>query len=92
MLPAVLAWNAKQQTSRQETINDALGGHQRTAAESVKLLISDLGLPTSLRQVDIERDQLSAIAQKAAQHPVVRKNPRQIKDAEDVMEILELAW
>jgi len=92
MLPAVLAWNAKQQASRQEAINEALGGHRQTAAESVKSLVANLGLPTSLREVDVEREQLTTIAQRAAQHPVVRKNPREIKSAEDVMEILELAW
>ena len=92
MLPAVLAWNAKQQTSRQEAINDALGNKQQNAAASVKALVASLGLPTSLRDVDVTMDQLPSIAHRAAKHPVVRNNPRKVNDANDVMEILELAW
>jgi len=92
MLPAVLAWNAKQQTSRQEAINDALGNKEQCAAASVKALVASLGLPTSLRDVNVSMDQLPSIAHRAAKHPVVRNNPRKVKDANDVMEILELAW
>jgi maleylacetate reductase len=92
MLPAVLAWNAKQQAGKQAAINDALGNKEHDAAASVKALVASLGLPTSLRDVDVSMDQLSSIAQRAAKHPVVRKNPRKIHDENDVMEILELAW
>jgi alcohol dehydrogenase class IV len=92
MLPAVLAWNAKQQAGKQAAINDALGNKEHDAAASVKALVASLGLPTSLRDVDVSMEQLSSIAQRAAKHPVVRKNPRKIHDENDVMEILELAW
>ena len=92
MLPAVLAWNAKQKTSRHQAINDALGNKERNAADSVRALVASLGLPTSLRDVDVTMNQLSSIAERAAKHPVVRNNPRKINDANDVMEILELAW
>jgi len=92
MLPAVLAWNAKQQTSRQEAINDALGNNEQNAAASVKALVASLGLPTSLQDVDVSMEQLPGIAERAAKHPVVRANPRKISDASDVMEILKLAW
>jgi|TARA_B110000263_G_C15219968_1_gene469417 alcohol dehydrogenase class IV len=92
MLPAVLAWNAKQQVSKQIAINDALGNKAQDAAATVKALVASLGLPTSLRDVDVSLEQLPSIAQRAAKHPVVRNNPRKINDANDVMEILELAW
>jgi alcohol dehydrogenase class IV len=92
MLPAVLAWNAKQQAGKQAAINDALGNKEHDAAASIKALVASLGLPTSLRDVDVSMEQLSSIAQRAAKHPVVRKNPRKIHDENDVMEILELAW
>lgn len=92
MLPAVLAWNAKQQASKQVAINDALGNKGQDAAASVKALVASLGLPTSLRDVDVSMEQLPSIAQRAAKHPVVRNNPRKINDESDVMEILELAW
>lgn len=92
MLPAVLAWNAKQQASRQEAVNDALGRNEQNAAASVKALVASLGLPTSLQDVGVTIEQLPGIAQRAAQHPVVRTNPRKITGANEVMEILELAW
>ena len=92
ILPAVLAWNSKQQASKQAAINDALGNEGQDAAASVKALVASLGLPTSLRDVDVSKEQLPSIALRAAKHPVVRNNPRKINGANDVMEILELAW
>jgi len=58
----------------------------------VKTLISELGLPTSLRQLDVPRHLLQQIAERAYAHPVVRKNPRPIVNAGDVSAILEIAW
>ena len=92
MLPAVLTYNAKQQAGRQEAINDALGRNEQSAGDSVKALVAKLGLPTTLRDVGVTKEQLPDIAERAAKHPVVRANPRKINDASDVMEILELAW
>lgn len=92
MLPAVLAWNAKQQRHRQEAINEALGNREQNAAASVRALVASLGLPISLRDVGVTKEQLPDIARRAAKHPVVRNNPRKINGASDVMEILELAW
>ena len=76
----------------QEAIIAALGNTHSSAAASVKALVASLGLPTSLRDANIDRAQLPVIAERAAKHPVVAKNPRKIHGAEDVLEILELAW
>ena len=92
MLPAVLAWNAGELEERQQAVNAALGNKEQSAAASVKALVASLGLPTTLREVGVQKPQLAEIAERAARHPVVRKNPREIRDASDVMEILELAW
>lgn len=92
MLPAVLAWNATEQSGRQADINAALGNIGPDAAASVQALVASLGLPTSLRDVGVTIEQLPIIAERAQQHPVVRKNPRKIHAASDVMEILQLAW
>jgi maleylacetate reductase len=92
MLPAVLAWNAEQQAERQLAISAALGKPESSAAESVKSLVASLGLPISLKEVGVKREQLATIAERAAKHPVVRRNPRRIDSAIEVMEILELAW
>lgn len=92
MLPAVLEWNAKNQTTRQQPIADAIGNPGGSAASAVKSLIADLGLPTSLQDVGVQANQLAMIAERAILHPVVRNNPRALENAEQVMEILQLAW
>ncbi len=92
MLPAVLEWNAKNKTTRQQAIADAIGNSGECAASAVMSLIEDLDLPTSLQEVGVHANQLTTIAKRAILHPVVRKNPRPLETAEQVMEILQLAW
>lgn len=92
MLPAVLAWNAAVNGDRQRDLSQAMGDAQRPASELVKALIAGLGQPTSLRDVGITRDKLDEIATRALGYKPVRINPRPIRSAADVREILELAW
>jgi maleylacetate reductase len=93
MLPAVLTWNAEVNGAQQHAIASALGESKTTSASAtIKQLISDLGLPLCLQDVGIARNQLPEIAARAAKHRVVQSNPRTIRRAEEVMEILELAW
>jgi maleylacetate reductase len=92
MLPAVLAWNAQVNAERQRALSAAMGAPERTASDLVKALVRSLDLPTSLREVGIERKELEKIAQRAVGHGPAKKNPRPVRDAEDAMEILELAW
>jgi alcohol dehydrogenase class IV len=100
MLPAVLQWNAEQFADQQDPIIQALGnsgnrpeqGSETSAGAAVKSLVGKLGLPTTLKQVGVNPDQLNEIADRAIQHPVVRSNPRKLESAEQVREILELAW
>ncbi len=92
MLPAVLQWNEDQIPGRMQQIAGALGAEQQSAARAVKTLIGNLELPTSLQALGIDRASLDEIANLSLQHPVVRKNPKPIQSAEQVREILELAW
>ena len=92
MLPAVLEWNATVLGDKSRAITDAMGQGSQDAHVVVKTLISELGLPTSLRQLDVPRHLLQQIAARAYAHPVVRKNPRPIVNAGDVSAILEIAW
>ena len=92
MLPAVLEWNSANQSLQQLGISEALGMPDQSAAVAVKSLIASLSLPTTLQAVGVEKDQLAAIAAQAIKHPVVRKNPRSLKNAQQVEEILQLAW
>lgn len=92
MLPAVLEWNSKKFSQQQLAIATALGCPEMPASHAVKSLITNLGLPTTLREVGVEESQLPEIAARALAHPVVRNNPRVISTADDVTEILRLAW
>jgi alcohol dehydrogenase class IV len=91
MLPAVLRWNEPATAERQRDIAAALGRPDDSAAHAVAGLIRDLGLPRTLGEVGIKEDQLEQIAEMAVANPVVRANPRPIRAAGDVMEILRLA-
>lgn len=97
MLPAVLAWNAlagnnAQSDPRASQIAAALGQPDATASSAVKALVASLDLPVTLPAVGVQESQLQEIAERAATHPVVRCNSRTITTAEQVAEILALAW
>src|SRR6185295_3088770 len=72
MLPHVLRWNEPATAERQKQLSAALGE-----------LVADLGLPGRLRDVGIKEEQLPAIAEEAAKHPVVLSNPRPVTGSGD---------
>jgi len=92
MLPHVMRWNAKVTDERQRQIADALGNRGVAAADAVGELIADLGMPTRLRDVGVERSQFDRIAAGALENMWVRSNPRRIEAAADIMGLLEAAW
>jgi alcohol dehydrogenase class IV len=92
MLPHVLRWNESATMPRQRELTIAMNRDGMSAGDAVAELIADLGLPGRLRDVGIKENQLQAIADEAAKHPVVLANPRPITGASDVMEILRAAW
>jgi maleylacetate reductase len=91
-LPAVLRWNAAVNAERQKQVSALMGHPERPASELVAELVARLGLPQRLRDIGIKRDDFRAIAEHTLHDPPVRANPRPIKDAADLVEILELAW
>lgn len=62
------------------------------AATAVAELIKALGLPSRLRDLDIDKDQFPGIAEGAMENLWVRNNPRPINSPDDIMEILESAY
>ncbi|MEX0619198.1 MAG: iron-containing alcohol dehydrogenase [Pseudohongiellaceae bacterium] len=91
MLPAVLEYNAGVNGDRQARLRQA-SGVDMPLADAVRTLVRELGLPSTLQEVGIDRTQLPEIAELACAHRVVQRNPRRIRDARDVMDILERAW
>jgi maleylacetate reductase len=92
MLPAVLQWNAAVNEERQKTLADAFGAPGRAASTLVRELVAGLDQPVTLRGVGIRREDFGQIAERALSYQAVQLNPRPIKTAADVAEILELAW
>jgi maleylacetate reductase len=92
MLPAVLKWNAAVNGERQKALAAAMGKPERLASDLVKALVAGLDQPVSLQAVGIKRENLNEIAKRALAYQPVQLNPRPIKTAADVMEILEIAW
>ena len=92
MLPAVMQWNAETLSERYQALASAIGKPDTPAWQSVRALIRDLGMPCTLRDVGIERDDLKTLACRALDYQPVVLNPRPIVTPSDVMEILELAY
>ncbi len=90
-LPAVLTWNAAFSQERQRLVAELMGRPGASAAEAVRDLARGLGLPTDLASVGIDRAEFPAIAEHTMHDRGVRSNPRPIRGAADIMEILELA-
>jgi maleylacetate reductase len=91
MLPAVMAWNAPVNASRQALVSDALGDVAAPAADLLHQLISDLDMPQGLLSNGLPRETFHTIAKDALLTPWVSKNPRPICGIEDVLQILEHA-
>lgn len=91
MSPYVLAWNAEHDASRQPRISLALGRPEMSASAALDEFIRGLGMPRTLSQVGVGEDKLPLIAEYTLKDIWGRTNPRPVKTAADVMEILRLA-
>ncbi len=92
MLPAVLRWNVTVNADRQKALSDVMGAAERPTGDLIAELVAGLDQPGSLRAVDITREDIPNIAERAMAYAPVLRNPRPITGPEDVTEILELAW
>lgn len=91
MSPYVQAFNLSVNAERQKRISACLGDASRSASELLDQLIRGLGMPRSLREVGVREDQLQLISEYTLEDIWGRTNPRTIKTAADVMEILRTA-
>ena len=92
LLPTVMRYNAEVCATQMAEIAAALGNPGRPAADQVEALIADLGLPTRISQLGIDRSRLAVIAQKGMSNPWVHSNPRPIRDAAQLEALLQQAW
>jgi len=91
MSPFVQAWNADVVGERQRRISACLGQAETPASVLLDQLIRGLGMPRSLKEVGVKEDQLPLIARYTLEDIWGRTNPREIRDADDVMAILRTA-
>ena len=91
MSPYVLAWNAEHDDSRQARISDCLGQPGTPASQVLDQFIRGLGMPRTLSEVGVGEDRLQQVAEYTLLDIWGRTNPRPIKTADDVMQILRLA-
>ena len=92
MSPYVLAWNAEDDASRQARISACLGRPDVRASEALDGFIRALGMPRRLSEVGVGEDQLQLVAEHTLQDIWGLTNPRRIRTAEDVMQILKRAY
>jgi maleylacetate reductase len=92
MLPVVLRFNEPVNAERQHWVSEALGRPNETAGDAVAKLIADLGLPGTLRDVGVKREQLDAIAEGSMHDRWVHTNPRPIDGPPAVRALLDAAW
>src|SRR5436305_238943 len=93
MLPAVMRWNKAEaaNAARQTEISAAMGQPGKDAGEALDQLIRGLGMPRSLRDINIGREHFDQISEQAMHTPWVPRNPRKIDGPAQIREILEIA-
>lgn len=91
MSPYVLAWNAEYDASRQARISDCLGQPGRPASEALDEFIRSLGMPRTLGEVGVGEDRFQQVAEYTLLDIWGRTNPRPVKSADDILQILRLA-
>lgn len=93
-LPAVLRWNSAANADRQCALSELMGSPTRPAYELVAELVTALGQSSTLRDLNIRREQISEIAELsiASRPEYFRQNPRLVRGTADVEQILEIAW
>ncbi len=91
MLPSVMRWNKQDNAERQALVSEAMGEPDKDAADVLDGFIRGLGLPRSLRDVQVGPEHFEAIAEQAMRTPWIPRNPRKIDTPAQVREILLLA-
>ncbi len=99
MLPHVLRFNAQDAAAGLAKVAAALGAppahpdsHLSMILHTVQAIFEDLGIPRRLRDVGIAFGALPRIAEDAMDDWFLRGNPRQVRAAAELQEILEQAW
>lgn len=91
MAPYVLQWNAEYDDSRQQRTLAVLGNTHPSAGEALDAFIRDLGMPRTLSEVGVDESRFQQVSEYTLLDIWGRTNPRPVKTADDIMQILRLA-
>ncbi len=89
-LHATLEWNRDYSVDRQTLVSRLMGKRALPAADVVRDLVKTLGLPWRLSELLLGASHFRAIAEHTMHDRGIRTNPRPIRSADDIVEILEL--
>ena len=95
LLPHVLRFNAEAAQSGLAKVAAALdrpGADPSATIGAVAAMLEGLGVAASLREAGVPRDDLPAIAALGMQDWFLGGNPRAVRDAGELLGLLELAW
>lgn len=99
VLPHVLRFNAEAASDGMSRVAQALGLPDADAATQLQATIDilvgifkNLGVPSRLSELGVTRDKLPELAQLAMSDWFLRGNPRPVKSATELLQILEKAW
>jgi maleylacetate reductase len=90
-LAATLEWNEPVNAARQRAVAAKLGRPGARACEVMRDFVRSLGLPTRLADVGITAERIPEIARQYDGTGPIATNPRPVRNADDVAEILKLA-
>jgi maleylacetate reductase len=91
VMPSVLRYNRPATEAAQKSVAAALGATNGDASEAFAALILKLGLPRRLADVGVSEDRFELIGKNAMLSIFTRANPQPIREAGDVVKILQLA-
>ena len=92
MMPGILQYNEPATEEAQKELAIALGRPGGRASDAFRQFVAELGLPTSLKEVDVTEGQFDLIAQTTMKEEMfIHTNPRTVSKWEQVRDILKLA-
>jgi maleylacetate reductase len=92
MMPAVLQYNEPATQGAQQELAIALGRPEMHASEAFRQFVTELGLPTRLKEVAVTEDKFELIARTTiTEESFIHTNPRPVDSWEQVRDILALA-
>ncbi|HEX2827364.1 MAG TPA: iron-containing alcohol dehydrogenase [Burkholderiales bacterium] len=88
---ATLQWNEPVNAERQRVVAEKLGRPGARPSTALREFVKSLGLPTTLQEIGISADRIPELARQYKGTGPISTNPRPVKSADDLAEILRIA-